>query len=210
MKFEAIKLEQPLFYNNPYGLRFEIGPEELDIWVDFDRGVLNHQYLKIAVARSIAIFETVFAPNDPIAIAYQTHSDGRSRIRQGNYLFKQITELDARSLKFSKHREIYTDDLAGPRECWRRVVISSIAVQDVNYRHILQALVNMDFSRRRQPAIGGQCYFINHTNGLVLNLYDDRGMDVVAPQRQPLETLYQRHNAWILDRNREDIDKVFA
>ena len=47
MGCEEIKLEQPLFYNNTFGLRFEIGPAELDIWIDFDKGILLPSRYKI-------------------------------------------------------------------------------------------------------------------------------------------------------------------
>ncbi|SDI23048.1 protein of unknown function, partial [Pseudomonas benzenivorans] len=46
--------------------------------------------------------------------------------------------------------------------------------------------------------------------GLVLNLYDDRGMDVVAIKREPLLSLYKIHNEWLLNYDREHIDEVFS
>ncbi|SLN56872.1 DUF3885 domain-containing protein [Ruegeria meonggei] len=42
-------------------------------------------------------------------------------------------------------------------------------------------------------------YFVDPENGLVLHLYDDRGMDVVATQKAPLNNLFARYNDWLLD-----------
>ena len=210
MGCEEIKLEQPLFYNNTFGLRFEIGPVELDIWIDFDKGISNKEYFDVAFARAVSIFESVFSPNDDISIAYQIFSYGRNKISKNNFVLKQISDIKNRNVKFTKHREIYSEDLDGKRMCWRRVTIANLKVKDVNSRNILLALINNDFSLRRIPSLHGECFFINHTKGLVLLLYDDRGMDVVALKKDTLQNLYQSHNEWILDRNREEIDRVFS
>ena len=94
-------------------------------------------------------------------------------------------------------------------ECWRRVTISGIKVENVNIRNILLARVNTDFGIR-QPSIRGECYLINHAKSLILDLYDDRGMDVVAFEKEALLDLYHSHNELILDFDRERIDRVFS
>lgn len=83
MGCEEIKLEQPLFYNNTFGLRFEIGPADNGVWTDFDKGILNKEYFNIAFARAVSIFESVFFPNDDISIVYQTFSYRRNKIYWG-------------------------------------------------------------------------------------------------------------------------------
>lgn len=115
---------------------------------------------------------------------------------------KQVSHIKNRNVRFTKHREIYSEDLYDKRMCLRRVTIADLKVKDVCSRNILLALVNTDFGSRRQPSLHGECYFINHTKGLVLLLYDDRGMDVVALKKEALQNLYKSHNEWILERNR--------
>ncbi|MEM7578417.1 MAG: DUF3885 domain-containing protein [Cyanobacteria bacterium P01_A01_bin.80] len=210
MGCEEIKLEKPLFYNNSFGLRFEIGPAELDIWTNFDKGILNEEYFNVALERAFCIFESVFSPFDDISIAYQIFSNGRNKIRKGNFVLKQVSDIKNRNVKFTKHKEIYSEDLYDKRMCWRRVTVTDLFVKDINSKNILLALVNTDFSSWRQPSIRGECFFINHTKGLVLNLYDDRGMDVVADKKDILQNLYKSHNEWILDYDREQIDRVFS
>ena len=210
MVCEEIKLEQPLFYNNTFGLRFEIGPAEVDIWTDFDKGILNKEYFNVALARAVSIFESAFSPDDDISIAYQIFSHGRNKIRKGNFLFKQVSNIKNRNIKFTKHREIYSQDLYGKLMCLRRVTIPNLKVKDVNSKNILLALINTDFGSMRQPSLRGECFFINHTKGLVLLLYDNRGMDIVALKKDVLQKLYKSNNAWILDYDREKIDRLFS
>ncbi|WP_445293151.1 DUF3885 domain-containing protein [Cytobacillus sp. FSL M8-0252] len=40
-------------------------------------------------------------------------------------------------------------------------------------------------------------------------LYDDPGWDVIASNQEDLDLLYEELNNWILDYDREQIDKIF-
>lgn len=208
MELSKLKLEKPLFYNCNIGIRFEIGPESISLWKDSDHKYINSKYFEEALTRALSIFHTVFDKGDSISITYQIYSDGRRKIRKGNYLFKQIDNLKSKKIEFSDHRDIYVDTIGFKRECWRRVTISNLTASDVKVGNILDAMINTDFGIR-QPSLPGECFFINHDKGIVLNLYDDRGMDVIAGNKKALNALYKKHNSWILDYDREKIDAVF-
>lgn len=203
-----MKFERPLFYNSPIGLRFEIGPEEISLWKNYEHKLINESYFDEALARAVRIFDLVFDSNNSISIIYQIYSDGRRKIRKGNFLFKKIADVKNRVIEYSDHRDIYTDTLDFKSYCWRRVCISGIKTKDIDARNLLQAMINTDFSVRG-PSLRGECFFINHDKDVVLNLYDDRGMDVVAEEKDVLIPLYEKCNDIILDYDRERIDSVF-
>ncbi|GFD97381.1 hypothetical protein KUL156_63180 [Alteromonas sp. KUL156] len=203
-----IKLERPLFYKSPFGLRFEIGPSDKEIWNDESKS-LNSEYFNVALERAMSIFQAVFQPNDDIAIAYQIFSDGRRKIKKRSFIFKQFHSLENANIVLSNHRDIYSEDLDYKSECWKRVTFSGIKTTEINAAQLFKAAINTDFSSL-QPQISGEFYIINKTKNLVLNLYDDRGMDVVSNQKEPLESLYKSHNHLILGYDREHIDNVFA
>ena len=209
MDCEAIKLERPLFYNNLFGLRFEIGPSEIGVWTDFDQEKLNNEYFNLAFDRAVSIYEAIFTSTDEISLAYQIFSDGRRKIKKGNYICKQVNDLEFRKVSFTHHKNLYAEDLEYKCNCWHRVTISDIKVKDVNAKNIFTALINTDFGLRH-PSIKGECFFINHSKGIVLNLYDDRGMDVVSIEKANLLKLYRSHNEWILEYDREKIDHIFS
>jgi hypothetical protein len=81
MDIFEVKLERPLFYNNTYGLRFEVGPKNLDIWADEGNTALNEEYFNVALIRASEIFNAAFASSDDISISYQIPSDGRKKIK---------------------------------------------------------------------------------------------------------------------------------
>nr|AAN16068.1 ORF215 [Stutzerimonas stutzeri] len=205
-----IKLERPLFYNNPFGLRFEIGPTEIGVWANRERRQVNENYFNASLERAQRIFDTAFTPSDDISIVYQIFSDGRRRIKKKCYVLRQVNTGSTNKIEFSDHRDLYSDNLNYKCEFWHRATASRLTVEDANINKILLTLINTDFGSR-YPSIGsGECYFINHTKGLVLNLYDDRGMDVVALKKETLLHLYKTHNEWLLNYDREHIDQMFS
>lgn len=52
-------------------------------------------------------------------------------------------------------------------------------------------------------------YFINLNKKTIFHIYDDRGCDVIASAREDLMGIYTRYNDWILDYDRERINRVF-
>lgn len=208
-EFSEIDFEKPLFYKCDVGLRFEIGPENIELWKNYDLKILNPEYFEEAFKRAFCIFTDAFSPDDNISIVYQIFSDGRKKIRKGNFIFKQIKNLSSREIKFSDHRDIYTDELDFSKTCWKRVKISKLKLCDVNVKNILEAMINTDFSIR-QPSLPGECFFINHDKDMMLNLYDDRGIDIIASQKEVLNPLYDKYNSWILDYDKKKIEAVFG
>jgi hypothetical protein len=45
---------------------------------------------------------------------------------------------------------------------------------------------------------------------LILFAYDDRGMDVIAMAREPLQPIYDQFGDWLLDHDRARMDTHFA
>lgn len=41
-------------------------------------------------------------------------------------------------------------------------------------------------------------------------MYDNRGIDIVASRKEDIAFLYHQNNEWILDYDREQIDKIFG
>ncbi len=206
-QFPTLKIARPLFYNWPIGLRFEIGPSNLGVWDSSKNGVLNEKYFSQALERAIQLFESIFSFHDECTVIYQQFSDGRQKIRKSNFLFRQIENIDEGKVKFKNIRNIY--NLNYKSHCWRRVTISNILTSHINYKNILAALINTDFPPRR-PRTYGEYFFIHNAKDIILNLYDDRGMDVIATDVGALQELYKKYNGWILDYDKPHIEKIFS
>jgi len=78
------------------------------------------------------------------------------------------------------------------------------------------AIANQDFPSRF-PRIENnhiisnkEIYFININKKLIFNMYDDRGLDIVASDIETLRPIYENHKDWILDYDRAQIEKLFT
>ena len=78
----------------------------------------------------------------------------------------------------------------------------------IGYREILRAVVNTDFPSRL-PRIQDRVYFVNRDGNIILHMYDDRGMDLIASSVEALKSIFERHKDWILDYDRSSIEDVF-
>jgi hypothetical protein len=52
-------------------------------------------------------------------------------------------------------------------------------------------------------------YLINSANGILIHPYDDRGLDILCRNPIMLKALYEKHNSWLLDYNRDAMDRTF-
>lgn len=205
----STKLEKPLFYKNKFALRFELGPTDISLWADSKRENINEEYFRVASNRAASIFRSAFSQNDEINVCYQIFSDGRQKIRKSDYFFKLFSKLSGKPMVFSEHRDIYRDDLEYKRYCIKRVTISDTYTHDLDEDEIIFTLINSDFGYRG-PSLLGQLFLINCTKGLVFHIYDDRGLDLAADNKQPLESIYHEQNSLLLDYDRDYMDSLFA
>lgn len=198
--FPGLEIKQPLFYNWDYGIRFEIG--YLDVWQDKKRGILNDLYLKTAFVRAKKIFEFLFKPEDEVIVVCQRYSDGRQKIKKRSFCYRNIKHYS--SVESVKIRNLYDDcEPVRKKEHWHRKVFYT-QCKYIDYMDFLYRSIRYDFG------FGGvEVYFINVTRHLIYNNYDDRGLDVIASNVEVLRPLYEKYNEWILDYDRERIDKIF-
>ncbi len=208
--FPSLAIKKPLFYSWPIGIRFEIGSSKISLWKNYEKKLINEKYFVEALVRAKSIFELIFKDENDIVVVYQKYSDGRQKIKKRFYLFNQIEHIKEKKITYSDIKGLYNDE--DEQEdfkcyCWKRVEIE-LKPRDCNYTNILNSLINTDFSIRG-VSLGGECYFINKSKGIILNLYDDRGMDVIAANKESLVNLYTTYNHWILDYDKDKIDALF-
>lgn len=205
MNIDEIKIQKPLFYNNKFALRFEIGDTNIPISAN---KIYNKKYFFEALKRAISIFEATFSKGDNITFVCQNYAFKKSgRIRKNGFLLKQIKSSN---IVFTKHRDIYMDDLLSCKNCYyRRATISKLNLQQICYKNILKSIINQDFIDK-SPSTSQECYFVNNSKNLILNLYDDRGIDVMATKKETLQSLYKTYNSWILNYDRKRVDETFA
>lgn len=188
-----------MFYLWEIGLRF-------DLQVEFKNPVSpdDEEYFEKCLHRAIEILETAFEPTDKIYLIINSFKWSKQKIRRGNYIFKQMKDFDFKDILFRTVNQLYNTE---KNDRWNQAVILT-ETNKVDYKNILRGQINTDF-RRRKPYIGEEVFFVNLNKKLVFNVYDDRGLDIIATDKETIRSIYTKHNAWILDYDRGRINKQF-
>ncbi|MEK3885772.1 DUF3885 domain-containing protein [Paenibacillus sp. PL2-23] len=198
-----IEFEPPLFYNAKFGIRFELGLPFS--WLD------DESYFKIVQERALAIFSAIFKSNSPIYVIYvlfdpveplDAYIEGEVDFFS-TFLDKSLIS-DVEEFKVEEVLDEDTNELIGYTKSYG--VLCTLA--DINYRSLLGVLGG--FYNEARMYISGRVYFIESISNIVYHIYDNRGLDVVSPDKESIFYLYRDFNQWILNYDREQIDKSFV
>jgi len=199
--FAGLKLSRGLFYRWSYGLRFDLQDKKLRTSDD--------EYFVEVVRRATEIFETAFDSSDRTFFVFMDYKWRRRKIKSTNYAFRQIDKLEKSEIFYTKETPVYYEN-----DTYNFALIK-LTVNRINYKNIFTAIGHSDFPPR-QPRLdnyGGltdkAIFLINIDKKLIFNMYDDRGLDIIAVDKETLRPIYRKHNDLILDYDRERIDKQF-
>lgn len=199
--FPQMKLEVPLFYNFPLGLRFELG-------VPY-RGIDDPTYFEQLEQRAISLFEAVFAESEQVCVmtfTYQTVLSDIERIERNevqvleNYLQPECL------LQVSLHSERpdYDEDTA---ELMGYIQSKYVwcTIGDLDYAGILKAIGYTDFPER-EASLVERVYFIEPKQQIIFHMY----LDIVGMQKESLQRLYDQYYDWLLPYDLEKMNQVFG
>lgn len=188
-------LEQPIFYHAPVGIRFEIGGEE-DVYVT--KGMMrklqpNPKYVNEACERALTIFNSLPQSNWVLRV---------------DVYDKRDTDMVNKKLRLGTPKEtvkkkyFYEED-----EITHYELYWDLNEIDWSVERIIKEIVLADIGGWNSLA---SAVFLLHTKEHILyHLYDDRGLDVVAKNKEALRSLYEKYGDWILEYDREQIDFLF-
>ena len=190
------QLMHPVFYNAPIGIRFEIGDAEK---IYLKRGKINPAYIEHAVNRASKIYQHLPAFD---LLRIDIYPDERS-FQQRPLNLNDFTNIGLPLPKEQMREKIIMDD----DEYKRDSLYWELSSQEIDVDKLLTEIIKADIGGFNELA--SAVYFINTKEKILYHLYDDRGLDVVAKTAKSLRTLYDEYNSWILDYDRDEIDKIF-
>ncbi|GAB2543977.1 DUF3885 domain-containing protein [Gracilibacillus alcaliphilus] len=198
-----LELKPPLFYNWDIGIRFALGIE----W-EREHDYPNNPYVLGCYKRAITLFESLHAPAEDIFVVVDVHD-----FDQGKKLKHQLKNFHPyvkKSLLFQlKHQTLPyifpEDDAKGTYQTHRFTL--KCQTSDFKYAPLLKAICNQDLGLK--PSMSHRVYFININRQTIFHIYDDRGCDLLATSLAAISDVYHKHNDWILDYDRPEINKLF-
>lgn len=191
--FSGLELGGGLFYRWPIGLRFDLGgratsPVEL-------AGVRT---------RATKLFEATFEPGHLCTVLAQ---DWRGEVWPHERRLFEFDQEHSVGIGMP-HGKVELPCLEEPEMGPSQLKWATLESRSFKYEMILEGIAKADHNI--DSAISSRVYFVNTITGVMLHMYDDRGMDVLATSRTALHVLYKNFNKWILDYDRHAIDRAFA
>jgi hypothetical protein len=129
------------------------------------------------------------------------------------YLFSIINETQFKRIQgpFEQTYEEYNGEnklenvLEDRLEC--DLVIGVSYIDKKKAKQIIEGIANLEMGF--EPCIPQVLYFFSMNKKTGFRIYDDRGCDIWANDKEQLRPIYQKLNDWILDYDRPEIDKIF-
>jgi hypothetical protein len=187
--FPSLTLGGGLFYRWPVGIRFELGRETFR-------------------ERAPKLYEAVFAPEDVCVIISQDWPENTSSPARQRYfrVFSLPGAFDSEHPVSLQSLEVPTEE-EGEQQTFT-VQWGQVPARSFQYGSVLEGIGNADHAQT--PSISGRVYFLNPATAMIVHMYDDRGLDIIAATRESLRPMYRTFNDWVLDFDRERIAKALS
>lgn len=200
-KFPNLKLRPPLIYNWDFGIRFELGnPDKENI----------RSYMERVYFRAITLFKALHSIRDEIFVVANVHHAGEENILKRRKVKIFNHHIKSKDILYRLQHEIIPyvfEDVYDIYDFETHRYSLKCQIQDVKYIHLIKAICNREMDIR--PKIIHDVFFINLSKDTIFHIYDDRGCDIIASNKESIRPLYQLYNDWILEYDKEAIDKQF-
>lgn len=188
------RLQLPIFYESPISLRFEIGPEEYS--------TSDPRYFRLAQWRAAFLYAKA-APFDTLLwVLYRTPQD-ETDIPELLSRFQEITRLpDPAEVLEQETTDCDGDPLTRVFFFW------DLNQTPLKAESLLTKITKTDYRGFRE--LSSAVFFFQTKTPFLFHLYDDRGMDLVAADKEVLRPFYEDCHNWLLDYDLPRMNKIFA
>ena len=184
------RIWHPLYHTYPWGLRFELGVYELDD---------TAEYVQSAKDRGRRIWDAVFDQQDEVLVIFDTTPD--------TALKQELKTCQLQRIRAQGICPIPGKDTADEEPTFFYRHLYRAAAKDIPFDAILKRIVEEQTITGGLMRYWSRVYFYNRTKKLLFHPYDDRGADLIGPDRESLRPWYRELNDLLLDWNRGDMDK---
>ncbi len=125
--------------------------------------------------------------------------------------------IKKRDLKFQINQETLAflfEDEEADLYCTYQFSLKCLA-EDIKYP-LIQAANHEDFPGlyprfgRKKEISYPDVFLVNVSKDIIMFIYDDRGCEVIAKNKETIRNLYEKYKEWIPDYERESIDTLFT
>ena len=191
--FQINHLEHALFYNWQHSLRFELSTGDSDI-----------EMFISAYDRARELLQYTFENSDELHVLIKFYGDILNHKKQP----KEMRRLKRCGFKLPETYDYGYFLEPEDSQINGYEYLLPVTINDSNYMAILWAVCSKDLGL--QPSAQISAYFIDFKKQVVAHPYDDRGLDIVATEKEALNTLYEDYYHWLLDYDLEIMNQQFG
>jgi hypothetical protein len=180
-QFGGVDFGGDLFEQWPVGIRFEIGIEHVD--------------------RAIQLFDIAFSEAQTCVLVSQDWNDDGNPAQRYTPLFKTPGIFRTEPTQFQAV-EVSPFEEAGYRLTW-----TCVSLQGFDAAQMFQAIANRE--QPGFPKISSGVYVIHPNARIIMHMYDDRGLDVIATELPTLRPMFERFSEWVLENRRHKVESRF-
>jgi hypothetical protein len=191
-----------LFYETDFSLRFKLGEDLSEVPARFLQAMDRARYIANAL----------FDRSESLT-AVISYFDGERRTPRAAASFKALSKMGFKATfgpaeQTKQNNASYIAKFGGDLcKYWHSAKFSKTPHQ-VNA--LLWASITCKMPTMPKIRHLDAIYIIDFPRGIAATLYDDRGMDVIALDRAPLQPLYEQFEEWLWNSDRPKMDRVFS
>lgn len=192
-------LTHPLFYNSKIAIRFNIGDNGNEVYLDENEEgfTVNPEYISACLDRAKQIYNSLKTQPDIFVIDGFLCEDETIEA----FVKDVISATNLPQPKEIKSETFFEDDeeLIHVFLCWE--------INEFNPDKLLREIILADLGGNY--FMTSSVYFVCSDDKVLFHLYDDRGADLCAEKRESILHIYNDLNDLILQYDRERIDSIF-
>ena len=194
------ELMHPIFYNCPIGIRFNIGDNGNEVYIDKDDEEFsaNPQYITTCLDRSLKIYDSLKSKPDILVIKGYLY---------GNEIIENFISSVVSTTDLPQPNEIKSEPTHDDKDEFIHAFLLW-NLNDFNPKKLLEEIIKADLGSGNY-FLTSSVYFLCTKDNVLFHLYDDRGADLVADKKEKIQHIYHKLNDLILDYDREKIDDIF-
>ena len=197
--FGMQNLTHPLFYNSKVAIRFNIGDNGNDVYIDESKEdfTVNPQYVSSCLDRAKQIYNSLRnAPNILVMEGCLYENDSTE-----DFI---TTVTTATNLPYPQETKI--EKIQEKDEAFDHIFLLW-ELNQFNPDKLLQEIIMADLGDNH--FLTSSVYFVCSNDNVLFHLYDDRGADLCAEKAENISHIYSDLHDLILEYDKEKIDSIF-
>ncbi|EEL22845.1 MULTISPECIES: DUF3885 domain-containing protein [Bacillus] len=213
--FPGVTLVPSIYSQWENHLHFNFGKDKYQIVEGTDD--LNMEYFSQLYTDNKYLFEDIFLKEDVVFVVANVYRFKKENIKTPQKINIYNKYIKKRDLKFRIRQETLPflfEDEEADLYCTSQFSLKCLA-EDIKYELLIQAVNHEDFPDlyprfgRKKEVSYPDVFLINATKDIVMFIYDDRGCEVIAKNKEIIRGLYEKYKEWIPVYERESIDSLF-